>query len=100
MKRLNLRVAITVVALMTVFIIAGSAGKVQADPSPQENVNRFCTDNGDFAMSHGECVSIGETNINALADRGVTDAVTICKILEEVFGPFPLGRCISRFASN
>ena len=80
-------------------MFAVPAGKVQANPSPNADVSGFCSDNDDFGMSHGECVSVGETNVNALEGRGITDVVTVCKILEGVFGPFPLGNCISHFAN-
>jgi hypothetical protein len=100
MKKLNFRVAVAVVGLITVFIMAGSAKKLQADPSPNAAVSGFCSDNDDFGLRHGECVSIAEANVNALAGRGIADTLTVCKILEQVFGPFPLGQCVSRFASN
>jgi hypothetical protein len=100
MKTLNFRVATLLVALIAALTVTGSADKVQAGPSPHAAINGFCDANNDFGHSHGECVSIAETNVNALANRGVTDGVTICKVLEEVFGPFPLGDCVSRFAAN
>jgi hypothetical protein len=100
MKKLHFRVAIALVALIAVFIVTGSTGKVHADPSSHGDVSGFCRDNADFGTSHGECVSIGEAHVNALADRGVTDGVAICKILEQVFGPFPLGQCVMRFAEH
>jgi len=100
MKKTGLRFAIAAVALIAVVMLAGSSESVQAGSSSNADVSGFCKDNDDFGMSHGTCVSIGETNVNALAQRGATDGVTICKILEQVFGPFPLGECVSRFASN
>jgi hypothetical protein len=98
MKKLNFRVAI--VGLIAVLIMAGSARKLQADPSPNAAVNGFCSDNDDFGLRHGQCVSIAEAFVNALANRGVADAINTCKILEQVFGPFPLGQCVSRFVSD
>lgn len=98
MKRVT--VAFVLLALIGVFVVAGPVGKVQAGqaPSPRGDVSGFCSDNDDFGMSHGECVSFAEANINALEGRGNTDGVAICEMLERVFGPFPLGQCISRFA--
>ena len=97
MKKTNLRLAVVLVGMIAVFM-AGSAGKVQAYGSPNADVSGFCSDNNDFGMSHGQCVSIAQANVNALAQRGNTDGVAICKILEQVFGPYPLGTCVSRFA--
>jgi hypothetical protein len=99
MKRV--KVAFVLLALIGVCVGAGSAGKVQAGqagPASHGDVSGFCSDNNDFGTSHGECVSVAEANINALEDRGNADGVAICKMLERVFGPFPLGQCISRFA--
>src|SRR5262249_19869633 len=100
MKKLDFRVAIAVVGLITVFFMAGSARTLQADPSPNAAVSGFCSDNDDFGLAHGQCVSITEAYVNALAGRGIADTINTCKILEQVFGPFPLGQCVSRFASN
>src|SRR5436190_15199021 len=99
MKKLNFA-ALALTALIAVFMLAGSTEKVEAAPSPHGDVSGFCNDNDDFGRSHGECVSVAEANINALEGRGNTDSVAICKILEQVFGPFPLGQCISRFAGK
>jgi hypothetical protein len=96
MKRV--KVAFVLLALIAVFLAAGPVGKVQADPSPHGDISGFCSDNDDFGMSHGECVSVAEANINALEGTGNADGVAICKMMERVFGPFPLGQCISRFA--
>jgi hypothetical protein len=98
MKRSHSRISYAVVGLMLALMMAGSIPHARANPSPQADVQGFCSDNEDFGMSHGECVSIAETNVNALAARGNTDGVTICQILENVFGPFPMGQCVSRFA--
>ena len=99
MKRI--KVAFVLLALIGVFVVAGSAVKVQAGqalPTSHGDVSGFCSDNDDFGMSHGECVSVVEANINALEGRGIADSVAICKMLERAIGPFPLGQCISRFA--
>ena len=99
MKRI--KVAFVLLAVIGMFVVAGSAGKVQAGqagPTSHRDVSGFCSDNNDFGRSHGECVSVVEANINALEGRGNADNVAICKILERVFGPFPLGQCISRFS--
>ena len=99
MKRVN--VAVVLLALIGLFVVASPVGKVQAgqaSPSARGDISGFCSDNDDFGMSHGECVSVAEANINALEGRGNADGVAICKMLERVFGPFPLGQCISRFA--
>ena len=98
MKRLEIAVAL--VTLMAVFVFVSSVARLQANPSPHGDVSGFCSENNDFGYSHGDCVSIGETNVNALADRGITDGVTICRILENAFGPFPLGRCVTHFVNN
>ena len=100
MKKLNFRFAIAVLGL-AVFILAASFGSVRVHAGPSSNgaVSGFCSDNDDFGRSHGDCVSIGEADVNALEQRGVTDSVELCKYLEHVFGPFPMGNCISRFAS-
>ena len=78
MKIVNSRLTIAMAGLIAVFLLAGSADKVQANPSPNAGVSGFCTANNDFGTSHGQCVSVGETNVNALEQRGVTDAVTGC----------------------
>jgi hypothetical protein len=96
MKKLYFRLGIVLIGLIAVLAVAGSTENLQAGSNA--DVSGFCRDNDDFGMSHGECVSIGETNVNALAQRGVTDGVTICQILHDVFGPFPLGNCVSRYA--
>ncbi len=71
------------VALMTLAM----AGPASAAPGAEQ----FCADNGDFGISHGQCVSQAEAN------NGNADAVAFCRILELDFGPFPLGRCVSHF---
>jgi hypothetical protein len=98
MKRTNFRVVIALLAVVAVVVLAGPVERAQADSPDHADVNGFCSDNDDFGMSHGECVSITQTHVNALAERGNTDGVTICKVLQEVFGPFPLGDCVRRFA--
>jgi hypothetical protein len=100
MKTTNLRLTIVSAGLIAAFMLAVPAGKLAAVPNPNADVSGFCSANNDFGRSHGECVSIGEANVNALAQRGVTDDVAICKILQQVFGPFPLGNCISHFAGK
>jgi hypothetical protein len=99
MKKTNLHVAVCLSAVIALFLMASATVKVQADPAPNSNVSQFCTENNDFGHTHGECVSIWEANANAFAGKGIAEAVALCKILEEVFGPFPLGQCISHFAS-
>ena len=74
------------VALMTLAM----AGPASAAPGAEQ----FCADNGDFGISHGQCVSQAE------AKNGNADAVAFCRILELDFGPFPLGRCVSHFQQN
>ena len=98
MKNMNFRYAIAVMALIALLVAVAPVRNVQAAPSLNPDVSGFCSDNDDFGLSHGQCTSIAETNINALAGRGNTDNVTICKALENVFGPFPLGQCVSRLA--
>ena len=66
------------------------AGPASAAPGAEQ----FCADNGDFGISHGQCVSQAEAN------NGNADAVAFCRILELDFGPFPLGRCVSHFQQN
>jgi len=100
MKRINLRLTIVSAGLIAAFVLAVPAGKLAAAPDRNSDVSGFCTANDDFGRSHGECVSIGEANVNALEQRGVTSDVAICKILHQVFGPFPLGNCISHFAGK
>jgi hypothetical protein len=98
MKR-SIFIAIALVALATLLFVSGPVNAVHAQsPADREDIQGFCNDNNDFGMSHGDCVSVAETNINALAGSGNTDGVTICKILENVFGPFPMGDCVNRFA--
>ena len=99
MKRSNVGTALTlVVTIAVVCMLAGAAvGQVQADSSNNPDVSGFCSDNDDFGMSHGECVSLGEANVNALAGRGITDGVAICKVLEQIFGPFNFGQCVIRY---
>ena len=99
MKRLNLGAIIALVVLIAVvYMLAGSAvGRVQAESKDNSNVSGFCSDNDDFGMSHGACVSLGEANVNALAGRGITDGVAICRALEDVFGPFNFGQCVIRY---
>jgi len=99
MKSSKLRVAIALLGLAAVVTVVSSVRKVQADSSPHADVSGFCSYNDNFGHSHGECVSIAQANVNALAGNGIADAVAICKILEGVFGPFPLGQCVSHFAS-
>jgi hypothetical protein len=99
MKKLNVRIGIALVGLTAVLIVAGSVNKAQAGPPSHADVSGFCSDNNDFGRSHGECVSVGEAAVNAVEGRGITEAVAVCKILEGVFGPFPLGQCVSHFAS-
>ena len=100
MKKTNVRLTIVSVGLIAAFMLVAPAGKLAAVPNPNTGVSSFCSENNDFDRSHGECVSIGEANVNALAERGVTDDVTICRILQQVFGPFPLGNCISHFTGE
>jgi len=97
MNKLILCTAIGAVALVTVFIVSGSAGDFPIGAGSHANVSGFCTDNDDFGMGHGQCVAIGQANINALAGRGISDGVAICKMLEEVFGPFNFGQCLSHY---
>ena len=97
MNKLILCAAIGVVALVTVFMVSGSAGDFPTGAANHGDVSGFCSDNDDFGMSHGECVAIGQANVNALAGRGISDGVAICKILEEVFGPFNFGQCVIRY---
>ena len=100
MKKFDFRFTVTVLAF-AVFILAGSFSSVtvHADPTSSAAVSGFCSDNDDFGRSHGDCVSIGEANVNTLEQRGVTDSVALCRYLEHVFGPFPMGNCVSHFAS-
>jgi len=97
MKNLNLRIAIALVAVLALFVMAGSTQKVHADSSPHGDVSGFCSDNDDFGRSHGECVSIAQAAVNAIAGRGNADGVEICKLLEQMFGPFPMGQCVYRY---
>jgi len=97
MSKLISRFAIALVVVFTVFMVSGSAGDFPTGAASHGDVSGFCSDNDDFGMSHGQCVAIGQANINALAGRGITDGVAICKMLEEVFGPFNFGQCIIRY---
>jgi hypothetical protein len=97
MKNLNLRGAIALVAVIALIVVAGSARKLQADSSLHADVSGFCSNNDDFGRSHGECVSIAQAAVNATAGLGNADGVEICKILEQIFGPFPLGQCLRRY---
>ena len=97
MNKLILCAAIGLVAVVTVFLASSSAGDFPTGAADHADVSGFCKDNDDFGMSHGQCVAIGQANINALAGRGITDGVAICKMLEEVFGPFNFGQCLSRY---
>ena len=74
------------VALMTLAM----AGPASAAPGAEQ----FCADDGDFGISHGQCVSQAEAN------NGNADAIAFCRILQLDFGPFPLGRCVSHFQQN
>jgi hypothetical protein len=97
MNKLILRISIALVAVATVFMVSGAAGDFPTGAANHGDVSGFCSDNDDFGMSHGECVAIGEANVNALAGRGISDGVAICKILEEVFGPFNFGQCVIHY---
>jgi hypothetical protein len=99
MKTLNLGAIFALVVLIAiVYVLAGAGvGRVHAESQHNSDVSGFCTDNDDFGMSHGACVSLGEANVNALAGRGITDGVAICRVLEEVFGPFNFGQCVIRY---
>src|SRR5262245_41910222 len=87
MKKPNLHVAGCLSALLALVLIASVTVKVHADPAPNSSVSQFCTENNDFGRTHGECVSIWEANANALAGKGIAEAVALCKILQEVLGP-------------
>jgi hypothetical protein len=99
MKTSNVSKAIALVVIIAiVYMLAGAAVRqVQANSLANGDVSGFCSDNDDFGMSHGECVSFGEANVNALAGRGITDGVAICKSLEQVFGHFNFGQCVIRY---
>jgi hypothetical protein len=99
MKRLNISAIISAVVLVAVvyILVGGAVGRVQAESQQHSDVSGFCKDNDDFGMSHGACVSLGEANVNALAARGITDGVAICRALEQVFGPFNFGQCVIRY---
>jgi len=99
MKKQNFRIGFALVGLIAALIVTGSVHKVQAGPPSHADVSGFCSDNSDFGRSHGECVSLGEAAVNAVEGRGITEAVAVCKVLEAVFGRFPLGNCVSHFAS-
>ena len=60
------------VALMTL----ATAGPALAASGAEQ----FCADNGDFGISHGQCVSQAEAN------NGNADVVAFCRILELDFG--------------
>ena len=96
MKNLNLRGAVVLLAVVALIVVAGSAQKVKAD-SPHGDSSGFCSDNDNFGRTHGECVSIAEAAAHATAGLGNADGVEICKLLEQIFGPFPLGQCISHY---
>ena len=90
----RLRVAALVTGALMLLALAGPAA---AAPG----VEQFCTDNNNFGVSHGTCVSI----IQAESNNGNADPVAFCKIFElEVqqagFPPFPLGQCVSYVRQN
>jgi hypothetical protein len=98
MKRSNIAKAVALVVIVAItYMLAGAVGRVQANSSDNADVSGFCSDNDDFGMSHGQCVSLGEANVNALAGRGISDGVAICRSLEQIFGPFNFGQCVIRY---
>ena len=110
MKKVILRSAILLAALIAVFVlVAPPAEKAQA----AKGASQFCTEvlepelSGCF-KNHGECVSIVQAVINAQQGHGNTDGVAICKLIQNGFTgsecigeqDFPLGECVSFFAHD
>ena len=82
--------AVSAVALSLAF-----TGPASATPG----ASQFCTANGDFGVSHGECTSILENLFN----DGNATPVGVCKFIKVAFPGFfdatwkNLGDCVSDF---
>ena len=61
--------AVSAVALSFAFAVAPAS----ADPS----FSKYCTDNNDFGLSHGECTSILTAYYNK--GKGSNDAAALCR---------------------
>jgi len=80
--------AVSAVALTLAF-----SGPAAAVPG----ASQYCTANGDFGLSHGDCVSL----IENLYNKGNAEEVGVCKLFKEFYpGIFDyyfknLGDCVS-----
>ena len=80
--------------------LALSAGVGPVSAAPGFNASQYCTDNGDFGFSHGDCTSIIAREANK---SGSDDPAAFCKAFKLVdptdFDAFykNIGDCVSSF---